>query len=401
MKVATCTPVDFAADEHFFGRDSGLMCRGFQEIGVSCVSVMPGARRADDPADQVRVTMDELSDAGWWRLLEVELVLLYAWGDPRFMKVATAIRDAGIKLVQSLDTAGLTTPYGDTREWWLSFAAMLGMPQPPGSRVKMIGKAGRDFIPAAFEKSRLKMINTSDKVASVSPPAAASVRRYAESLGFPEVSDKVIVVPHPVSPLMKSDGRPKERKIIVVGRWTSIDTGQKDPEMLMQVLGDFLPQRPEWRVEIIGRDSETLAGRCDGWSEDARSRVSFLAPMSRAKLAEHYATSRIIFCPSRFESFHISSGEALCCGCAVVVADHPLLASTGWFTTEQSGTLAPERTRGALTAALEAETDQWEKGARDPDAIAGTWSRRLYAGSVVRSLLEQMQMTGKSNLLSA
>src|SRR5688572_23883490 len=118
MKVATCTPVDFEADEHFFGRDSGLMCRGFQEIGIECVSVMPGDPRAEDPADLVRADLDELSDPAWWCSQGVELVLLYAWGDPRFVNVAAAIRSAGIRLVQSLDTAGLTTPYGDIREWW-------------------------------------------------------------------------------------------------------------------------------------------------------------------------------------------------------------------------------------------------------------------------------------------
>ena len=389
MRVATCTPVDFVADEHFFGRDSGLVCRGFQEIGIECVSVMPGDRRAEDPADVVRARPSELFDPAWWSSLGVELVLLYAWGDPRYVEIPTAIRSAGIPLVQSLDTAGLTTPYGDFREWWQCLAGLWCMPQSMKERVRLLGKALRDFIPSAFEHRRLAMIDVSDHVAAVSPPAAASVKRYASALGVPEVAKKVIVLPHPVSSLMRAAPLAKEQRVIVVGRWTATDEAQKDPAMLMQVLGDFLAQRPSWQAEVIGRESSALASRCSGWDPDAVSRVSFSAPMRRSELTERYARSRIIFCPSRFESFHISSGEALCCGCSVVVADHPLLASTGWFTSDHSGTLAPERTRNALSAALLAEASLWDEGARDPGTIATNWSHRLHAGSVAKSLLAQ------------
>jgi glycosyltransferase involved in cell wall biosynthesis len=390
MRVATCTPVDFVADEHFFGRDSGLVCRGLQEIGIACVSVMPGERRAEDPADVVRASPGELSNPEWWSSLGVELVMLYAWGDPRYMGIATAIRSAGIPLVQSLDTAGLTTPYGNFHEWWQCLSVLLCMPQPVKERARLLGKALRDFIPSAFEHRRLAMMNVSDRIAAVSPPAEASVKRYASALGSPEVAGKLVVLPHPVSSLMKAEPLAKEQRVIVVGRWTSADEPQKDPVMLMEVLGDFLAQRPSWQAEVIGRESHSLASRRRGWDPDAVSRVTFSAPMSRSKLAERYALSRIIFCPSRFESFHISSGEALCCGCSVVVADHPLLASTGWFTTDHSGTLAPERTRDSLSAALLTEANLWDQGSRDPGTIARNWSHRLHAGAVAKSLLAQV-----------
>jgi hypothetical protein len=46
MRVATCTPVEFDADEHFFGRDSGLLARGFGMTGHESMVVMPGTCRS-------------------------------------------------------------------------------------------------------------------------------------------------------------------------------------------------------------------------------------------------------------------------------------------------------------------------------------------------------------------
>jgi len=112
MRIATCTPVDFDADTHFFGRDSGLMCRGFQAAGHDCVVIMPGKPTTNDAPDLVRTTRENLENPAWWKSLEIEAVLLYAWGDPRHLQIAKAIRKAGIFLVQNLDSSGIDSPAG-------------------------------------------------------------------------------------------------------------------------------------------------------------------------------------------------------------------------------------------------------------------------------------------------
>lgn len=392
MRVATCTPVAFNADAQFFGRDSGLLCRGFQAAGADCVIVMPGEATDGDAPDLVRCRGEELANSTWWTSLGVDLVVLYAWGDPVYRPVADAIRKAGIPLVQSLDTAGLNTPYGDTRRWWNCLKGLLAASQPTSARLRLIAKALRDFIPAFYENKRLDMIDRCDRLAVVSPPAGDSVAVHAIALGHPQIASKILVAPHPVMPVMQPAGT-KTCKVLVVGRWRAADRAQKDPERTMAVLGAFLQAQPEWIAEVVGGGSETLKTLTCDWSENARSRLTLTESVPREELVRRYQESSILLCCSRYESFHISSAEALCCGCSIVVADHPLLASTGWFTTRESGTLSNSRTVSSLTNALHNEATAWELGWRDAARIAADWSATLHAHQVASGILTAMVLS--------
>lgn len=387
MKAATCTPIAFKADAHFFGRDSGLLCRGFQQIGIDCVSIMPGIHAADDAVDLIRTTPENLALASWWRSLALDIVILYAWGDPRYRPIAEAIQDAGIRLVQSLDTAGLVTPYDDFPVWFSCITATAAMPQPWSQRLRVLAKSIRDTIPSLYERKRLAMINLSDLVAVVSPPALECVRGYAEALGFSQVADKLAVIPHPVPSIMTYGGATKENIVLTVGRWEAPDRTQKNPDKLIAVLEQFLSENPEWRAEIVGRGSPGLSALCARWKPETRDRLILTSALTREELLGKYESCKIHFCPSRYESFHIASAEAVCCGASVVVGKHPLLASTSWFTTRNSGTLASSCGILALTQALNEEASNWKQGKRDPASISKSWQNTLHSHHIASNIL--------------
>lgn len=395
MRIATCTPVDFVADAHFFGRDSGLMCRGFQAAGHECKVIIPGKANPGDAPDLLRASPQDLANPEWWRNLNIELVLLYAWGDPRHHPIAKAIRNAGIFLVQNLDSAGIDSPYADFPRWARSLARMAGGPQPLLAKARLIARCIRDFLPAIYERKRLAMMDESDLVATVSPPAGDSIKSYARALGRPSVAAKVITVPHPVSPQFTYSGQPKQNRVLCVGRWLPGDHHQKDPETLIRVALAFLRAYEDWTFEIIGRGAGALAQGIQGKPEPLRNRLILTEQLDRNELCEHYLISRILICPSRFESFHISSAEALCCGCSVVVADHPLLASTAWFTTRDSGTLARSRTVASLTEALLQEVVAWKEGHRDEGHISAEWIETLHANQVASGIITAMDLKSK------
>jgi glycosyltransferase involved in cell wall biosynthesis len=400
MRVATCTPVDFGADAQFFGRDSGLLCRGFQAAGHDACVVMPGSIRPDDEAGVVRCTFQELENESWWRSLGVEMVVLYAWGDPRYRRIAESIRAAGILLVQSLDTAGLHTPWGNFGEWSRCLLGIMASEINPGRITRLAAKALRDFLPALYEKKRLSMIDCSDSVALVSPPAARSVSAYASSLGYPHIHSKILVAPHPVAPNMKPSDEAQLPKVLVVGRWMPEDRAQKDPALTMAVLGKFLEICPEWTAEVVGRGSTTLVAFTGNWSRKTSQRLTLTEAVPRTELIRRYQQSRILLCASRYESYHISSAEAVCCGCSVVVAHHPLLASTGWFTTRHSGALASTRTAHALVKALREEALAWEDGRRDAARIGREWSALLHAHQVAAGIIGGLGKHNAGNIVT-
>lgn len=389
MKTATCTPVEFEANLHFFSRDTGLLCRGFQQAGFGSIVIMPGQTRPCDAPDLLRCKPSQLCDSTWWKSRNLDLVVLYAWGDPKFLGVAKAIRDAGIILIQSLDTAGLPSPYADITTWLHSSWSSISIPQSFGQRLRVLVRIVRDLIPAIFESKRITMIQESDFVASVSPAAMNSVAAYAAALGHEELKQKLILVPHPVSPLMQYRGVVKERRVIVVGRWMKGDDAQKDPYLTMKVLRVFLQAHPDWRADVIGRGSERLKTFIADWDEDESKRIFLHDFLAHEQLIQCYSRSRILLCASRFESFHIASAEAVCCGCSVVVGKHPLLASTSWFTSRFSGTLAANRNPTALAKALRDEAFEWDAGNRCPDAISASWTKSLHASNIAQLLVEQ------------
>lgn len=391
IRIATCTPVNFEASPRFFSRDTGLLCRGFQAAGVDCVVVMPGTYKTDDVPDLVRCSPEELESAEWWKALNLSLVVLYAWGDPRYLSVATAIRSAGIPLVQSMDTAGLYSPFAHFGIWLTASLAEIAIPQTIPLRIKRLARVFRDLIPSVFERRRLIMMAECDALAVVSPPAETAIAAYAQGLGFSEILKKLIVIPHPVSKEMYYSGETKINHLLVVGRWGSKDAPQKNPQMTIQIVADFLRHHQDWTAEIIGPEADTFTEGISKYPEWVRHRLTLCNFVTHSALKMKYATSRIILCASRFESFHIASAEALCCGCSVVVAQHPLLASTAWFTTRNSGTLATSRKPPDLVQALLDEARKWEEGERSADQIADAWIPELRADLVAANLIQKIE----------
>lgn len=388
MKVATCTPVNFEASPRFFSRDTGLLCRGFQQAGIECRVIMPGMARDDDAADLVRCSPSELENPSWWQALGIDLVILYAWAIPRYLDIAKAIRAADIHLIQSVDTAALQSPYADIETWFQSTVAEIGMPQPLTSRVRRMARIGRDFIPAFFDRRRVEMMAECDVLAAVSPPALDSMAVFAQALGRPDVAGKLRVVPHPVSSQMTYGGEEKINHLIIVGRWGKEDQPQKDPQLTLKVLHRFLGELSDWTAEIIGPEATGLESLVGDWKQETRERLTFTNFIPHAKLRQRYATSKISLCASRFESFHIASAEAVCSGCSVVIASHPNLASTAWFTTRNSGTIARSRKIDDLVEALKEEAHAWHCGKRQPKEISARWQDELHCDRIARSIAD-------------
>ncbi len=111
MSWYTCTPVSFSGGPDFFARDSGLICKGFQSIGIPCKSIMPLPNHpADIKDDLLRTEFNNLENPKWWQSIGAKNVVLYSWGHPKCKNVAKAIRDSGAKIFINLDNAGILSP---------------------------------------------------------------------------------------------------------------------------------------------------------------------------------------------------------------------------------------------------------------------------------------------------
>jgi glycosyltransferase involved in cell wall biosynthesis len=395
MRWYTCTPVEFGGGPDFFARDSGLLCRGFREIGIESRAVMPGARKPEDEEDLIRTEYHNLQDPEWWRSHRLDGVVLYAWGSPRYRHIARAIRESGAKLVLNQDSSGHVSPLNGLRAWSVEQWTLAGSGESRAMALRGILRILCGISLGLLRTDPLRAIHLRQGhlIACVSPDAAENYRRLCRIYGGRELAEKVVLLPHAVLTGLSFDPaiHQKKPRVIAIGRWD--DVIQKRPGLLIGVLGRLLSENGDIGIDIVGRLTPEIEAWRDGLPDPER--VILHGKLAHEKLAELLAGARIYYCPSAYESFNIAAAEALCCGCSVVAAARPTMASFRWFVSRSCGTLAAtDDVAGHLRALLD-EISFWEKGARDSGAISGHWTSILHADKIARRVLELMEKSDR------
>lgn len=387
MRIFTCTPVEFSGGPDFFARDSGLLCRGFQSLGIESRAIMPGEIRSHDEPDLIRTKQKNLESAAWWREQKIDALVLYAWGRPKFRKVARAIHEAGIFLILNQDNSGFISPLAGWRGWLKEKWIMSGQGADLRSWLR--------FVVSALKESTLGLLITDplrayhlkqgDIIACVSPQAANVYQCLCNRYGGNSLASKVKAIPHAVEPIFCNSQAKKLRQIVCVGRW--LDHVQKRQGLLMEALDELLSSDSEVTLAIVGYKTNELRDWHDLLPDSSKSRVTLFGKINRPKLAKLMAESQIFYSPSAYESFGIAAAEALCSGCSVVANRSVSMASFEWFVSEDSGTLTTDDHIDAHVSALKGELDAWENGHRNASAISLTWCQRLHADQVAREVV--------------
>lgn len=388
MRIFTCTPVAFGGGPDFFARDSGLLCRGFQALGIESRAVMPGEMTANDEPDLFRTAYANLESTAWWQAQKIDALVLYAWGRPKFRKVAYSIHEAGIFLILNQDNGGYISPLAGWRGWLQEKWIMSG--KGKGIRAYL------RFVTSALKESTIGLLITDplrsnhlkqgDIIACVSPHASDVYRRLCNRYGGDELATKVAVIPHAVERIFHDSGVSRLKQIVCVGRWS--DTIQKRQHQMMDVFERLLIAEPDVSLVIAGEITDALKHWHASLGIPSQSRVKLAGKLDRAALAELMAKSQVFYSPSAYESFGIAAAEALCSGCSVVAHRSVSMASFEWFVSENSGTLAHDDSADAHVRALSAEIQAWEKGHRNAQIISRIWCQHLHADQVARRVVE-------------
>lgn len=360
--IYTCTPYPFHANDFFFIRDSGLISQTLRSLGAESKAIMPLPWHDDDRrGDVIRAEYSLLESEDWWRSLQLDGLVLYSWGAPRYRRVARAIRRAGIRLVIHLDSSGhFYGLFPPGTPWWKKLCTYaLGL--------------GQDVL-------RARHLRYAD-VITMSAPTAESLRHrlfYGE-----DIAAKCCPMPCPVSPEFCYDGTPKHSQILCIGRWD--DHFQKRPEVLMQTLDAYYAGNGAATTLVYG----TITQELRQWhaAHPEKGKIRLIGNVPNRDLRQAYRESRVLLCTSLFESSHIVSAEALCCGCSVVAPNRPDdLRCVLWYTTRDSGTVSREDTPVSLAEALARELVHWESGRRDPADIAAAWSPCFHIDRILKKL---------------
>ena len=360
-RIFTCTPVAFHGDARFFTRDTGLICMNLRKLGAESKAIMPLPFHEDDiREDIIRVPMEELKSADWWCSLNLDGVVLYSWGAPRYTAIARAINKAGIKLVIHLDTNG---------DFFLDAA--------PRKR-SLTAQLKEAVTHPLIDILRARHLAYADVITCAEPVGEAILHKPF----YGGLTGKFFPFACPVSPAMAYDGRPKDDRIIAIGRWD--DVYQKRPEMLMQTLAVLYEHGCRATTDIYGKITDDLRAWHAALPPETRGKVVLAGLVPNHMLYGVYNSAKVLICPSLYEGSHNVSAEMLCCGGSVVSAHQPiLLRDVVWYTTKDSGTVAKEDTPESLAQAVLAELHEWDVLHRSPHAIAAAWQPFFHADKVM------------------
>jgi glycosyltransferase involved in cell wall biosynthesis len=392
MRIYTCTPLAFKGDHAFFSRESGLLSRGLACIGVYSQAVMPQPACPEDEEGLVRANYADLSNSLWWKQQRVDAVVLFAWAMPQYTLIAQAIKNSGAKLMLYLDAAGVWNPWSDGFSWFRSYwnfntrtyRHAIGIPR------FFLGTL-RQAVPRFFAIPRLKHMALADVIGTGSPGALARTKRYAETFGFCHITDRMALSPPPIPEHFRYNGDEKHKRVICVARWRKQDWAQKNPAMLLSSLAEFLARRTDYEALVVGRGATVLRHAKFYPAALDNLPVRFVDAVPNSELPSVYRQSRISFCASYHESFHLASFEAACCGCSIVALDSDDVPALQWLA-KTDGTLAEKETAHAFAEALAREAAAWDTGTRDASNTATRWTSELWASQAALRVVHQLRL---------
>ena len=389
-KWLTATPLVYGENLQFWDRDAGLLCLGLRQLGQDSRFVALGETTSVSTTQPlITGRIEDFHNPAWWRQWGATGVILNAWGTPRYEPVARAIKAAGLRLVVRLDSDGcnspragfatfLATTYSVAKDAHRSFPTLYALAKA------LVYRA----VPAAHDRGMAAHLGHADLITIESPAAAERFSRLLNALHRADLASRLRVLPHPVNDAFVYDAAvPRRKQILAVGRWES---HQKDGPLLLSVLAAVLATKHEHRAVIVGDVGPTMERGLNGLPRPVRSRITLTGRVPNLGLVPHCQASQTVLVASRYESFHIAAAESLCCGSSVM--GPAAIPSMRWFTSEQSGTLARDRSAATMSAALEAELAEWEAGRRDAGRISAMWCARVHVTAVAA---EAMRLVGE------
>jgi glycosyltransferase involved in cell wall biosynthesis len=353
---------------------------------------MPLPEHHGDEDGLIRAPMENLQQKSWWRDAGVQAVVLFAWAMPEYTPIAKAIKDSGAKLMLYIDSAGLWNPWSDKSSWFRSYwnlntrtyGRAVGIPR------FFLGTL-RQAVPRLFAIPRLEHMALADVIGTGSPGALQRTISYAHTFGFSDITERIVLSPPPIPEHFSYNGEEKRKRVVCVARWRKQDWAQKNPGILLSSLAAFLAHRTDYEALVVGRGATELRHAKFYPAALDNLPVRFLDAIPNSELPSLYRQSRISFCSSHHESFHLASFEAACCGCSIVALDSDDVPALQWLA-ETDGTLAEKESAHSFAEALAREAAAWDTGAREANKTATRWTSELWASRAARRVVHQLRM---------
>lgn len=396
MKIYTCALLPFTADDSFFTRDSGLLCRTLQSLGIDSQVVMP-VHEDRDPQDVIRASSTEFIDPAWWRSLGIDAVVFITWGFKEHTPVIRAAREAGIYTCAIIETCGNPFPYGEffstVRTFWRKSKFIESFPKRIVGTVARTAIFGIKGIPSQYHRS--VQIGVPHIAAFDTPSGMERCLKVARLFPWISWQTRPMLLGYPI-PDFFSPRPAQERRsnVIAIARWDALR--HKRPYVLMRMIDQVIANHPTVTFEIFGHLIPAMKQWYETLPIKARERIFLRGIQPSAIISEAIGTSQILYCPSASDGIPLAVVEGLCGGCSVVGLKTKDVAGLYWAAGDGYGSFAMNDSIASHAAAILTELQAWQLDHRDPIAISEKWKQWFSAGTVAKKIINLV--ASKNNL---
>lgn len=375
MKIYTCALLPFEANEYFYTRDSGLLCKSFQNIGVESKVIMPSREcgTCDLYGDVVRGNMDEMHCSAWWRALDIDAVAIITWGHAKDTQVIRAAKEAGIKII-------LVTDDGEGRK--IPILVLLQITWAKFYHYSLARRAIETIAKFPFlyvwsrwqEHGRYPQYRYADMITCWTARIAHNVKqglRYHKKripeflLGYPSSTD--------TNQLSTDHVTCRPPSIIAVGRWDAIK--HKRPHFLMDVCKILLEKDSLITIHIYGKLIPLMHQVHDELPASQRERLILHGLSHNSEVLSCMRQCEVAICPSASDCGPVPMAEALCQGCSLVGGGNVV----EWAAKSGYGTYIPFDTPVSFSEAVTNEIEKWKRGGYDRKHNASFWRKHYSA----------------------
>jgi glycosyltransferase involved in cell wall biosynthesis len=362
-------------------KDPGQILLGLREAGVDVSLICVKKKDLSEYAPNFPVTqatLDELKSEQFWSKNDSDVIIAYTWLADSYTHFIEKMKlgrkkvliksDSDGRIGYPLPTSRLRVPISEDltvrdlarRVWWR-------LPK---------------FFHSAKAANRIKQIELSNGVIVESPDAVSNLNYFLFAWGRRDLIKKTHFVPNPVTPeFINAEVGKKQKVIVCSGRWG--DKSKNTPVMAKTII-EFLKERSDYRCIIVGTGVEAIMKCLDDIPKNVSGRLAVAGFVDLPKVRDMLSSAEILFAPSRWESFSLAAGEAVCMGCSVVatpVESLRYLSMQGF-----SGTVCASFSRKAVLAALIQDATKWDRGYYEPEKIASYWRAIVNRKSVAEKL---------------
>jgi glycosyltransferase involved in cell wall biosynthesis len=367
-------------------KDNGQIPLGLNQIGIETKLVTLAKEELSDHKPGfplIQISPNDFNSKSFWLNDNSDVVLAYTWLHEAYNPMVEKIKSTGKKVIVKADSDGrigypwlpshLSTPLSEelTLEHTVEHIWQKLPFKFPHRRAIRIAQ------------QRIRQIDLCDAVIIESPDALSNLNYFLSFWGRDDLIKKTFFVPDTVSSIFtNAEINAKENIVVSFGRLD--DFKQKNTLAMINAIVRFLEERPKFISIIFGNGKELINDLTKNVSCDVAGRLQALGFVERDRIKQILSTAKMIFIPSRWESFGIAAAESLCMGCSVVATP---IESFRYLTLQGfSGSLSVNCHKESLLAALIQDETKWERGYYEPQKIADFWRNRLETKSVAQNI---------------